>query len=270
MAIPVKSTLDFENAAKAINLPAPVAAGDATNKAYVDNLVNAFNWKDDARVRSTANVNVAAPGANVDGVAMVAGNRVLLTAQTAGAENGIWIWNGAAVAMTRPLDFDDITANSNEILGSIVPIREGTSADTQYVLTNDTATLGTTTLTFTPMGSSVPPTSEVVAGSIRTATQAEVDAGILDLVAVAPLKLKNYAGRTKAFPTTIGDGAATTYTVPHNLNSQDVDVTFRETTGLFRAAMIEWQATTVNTITVLFATPPALNSIRCIVQTQPS
>lgn len=36
MAILIGSTQDFQNASKIINLPAPVADGDAVNKLYVD------------------------------------------------------------------------------------------------------------------------------------------------------------------------------------------------------------------------------------------
>lgn len=60
---------------------------------------NAGLW---AAVGMTTNVNTASPGATLDGVAMNAGDIVLLLAQTTVAQNGPWVWNGAAVAMTRP------------------------------------------------------------------------------------------------------------------------------------------------------------------------
>ena len=104
-----------------------------------------INWTK-ARAASTANVNTASPGANIDSIAMVAGDRVLLKNQTAPAENGIYVWNGAAVAMTRAADMDTWL----EVVSKVVQIEEGTvSADLPYMATVNTGgTLGTTAITF--------------------------------------------------------------------------------------------------------------------------
>lgn len=52
------------------------------------------------------NINLAAPGAVINGVTMAAGMRFLAVDQTLPAENGIYIWNGAAVPATRSTDAD--------------------------------------------------------------------------------------------------------------------------------------------------------------------
>lgn len=99
------------------------------------------------RAASTANIDLAAPGANVDGVAMVAGELFLPKDQTTGSQNGIYIWNGAAVPATRPTDADSVTELKS---GSIISVREGTlNADTLWTLSTDgTIVIGTTALTF--------------------------------------------------------------------------------------------------------------------------
>lgn len=270
MSVPVRSDLDFLSQSKATNLPTPSAAGDAATKGYVDNLVTAYNWKNAARVRVTSNVNTASPGAALDGVTMAANDRVLLTAQSTGSQNGLWVWNGAAAAMTRPTDFDDVTANSLEILGAIVPVREGTSADTQYVLTNDTVTLGSTSLTWTATGGSAPAASETVAGIAEIATQAETDTGTDDARFVTPLKLKTSSLRAKGYSTTIGDGVATSIVVTHNLGTEDVTVEVKEATGSKRIIIVEWQVTSTNAITVIFSAAPTSSSIRVHVHTLPA
>jgi hypothetical protein len=59
------------------------------------------------RVVATDHVNISSPGATIDGVPLSTGpppDRVLLTAQSPGSQNGIYVWNGAAVAMTRATD----------------------------------------------------------------------------------------------------------------------------------------------------------------------
>jgi len=140
------------NGQRITSLADPTGATDAANQQWVNNQidarVNGQDWKASVRVASTANVTLSAPGASIDGVALVAGDRVLLRAQTAGAENGIWVWNGAAVAMTRATDAD---VSAEVTAGMTVPVTEGTTlGDTIWLLTtNDAITLGTTALAFT-------------------------------------------------------------------------------------------------------------------------
>lgn len=84
------------------------------------------------RVALTANVNLAAPGATLDGVTMVSGDRFLATAQTTGTQNGAYVWNGAAAAATRTTDSD---ATGEVLDGTIVAVAEGTSAGAQFIQT---------------------------------------------------------------------------------------------------------------------------------------
>lgn len=67
------------------------------------------------------------------------------------------------------------------------------------------------------------------------------------------------------FSQTIGDAAATSYDVDHNLNTRDVSVTVREEGTNYEVVGITWRAVTVNRVTVIFASAPALNSRRVTV-----
>jgi hypothetical protein len=96
--------LDLQSVSKVINVPTPSAAGDAVPKSYVDSAVEGLAWKDSARVSTQGNINLASPGATIDGITMASQDRVLVRSQTAPAENGIYVWNGAATTMTRSLD----------------------------------------------------------------------------------------------------------------------------------------------------------------------
>lgn len=137
------------------NLSDPTGATDATTQQWVQNQidarVNGQDWHQSCRVAAGTNVNTSAPGTTIDGVTLANGDRVLLTGQTTASQNGIWTFNGSASAMSRATDADtaaEVTA------GLTVPVTEGTTyADTIWLLTtNDTITLGTTSLTFTQIG----------------------------------------------------------------------------------------------------------------------
>lgn len=152
-------------------------------------MIKGGDYKDSVRVASTAAINLAAPGANIDGVAMVAGDRFLEKDNATASARGIYIWNGAAAAATRALDADT-GAELNS--GAIIPVTEGAvNADTNWQITNDgTVTIGTTGLTFQPI-SNVSAASEAVAGKAKIATQALTDAGTDDLTFITPLKLRS-------------------------------------------------------------------------------
>jgi len=105
------------------------------------------------RVASTAAINLAAPGANIDGVAMVAGDTFLEKDHATLASRGVYVWNGAAVPATR-----DPSADTGAELfgGMIIRVKAGTvNADTNWQITNDTdVTVGMTGLTFQKVGAS--------------------------------------------------------------------------------------------------------------------
>lgn len=136
------------NSQKITSLADPTVAQDAATKAYVDAQISGLSTglvlKGSVRAATDVNVNIASPGGTIDGVTAASGDIYWLRNQTTGSQNGPWVWNGAATAMTRPANFD---SSAEAVLGSFWDVREGTHADTFLLMTNDTAiTLGTTTL----------------------------------------------------------------------------------------------------------------------------
>lgn len=261
MAKAIHSHLDFQNVIRIQNLPDPTAAQEAATKAYVDSTVEGLAWKDSCRVATSANVNLASPGASVDGITMVASDRVLVRAQTAPAENGIYLWNGAAVAMTRAAD----TSTAAEIEQAVTTVEEGTSAGSTFRQTAVNATLGTTAIAWVAFGTVAPAATETTAGIAEVATQAETDAGTDDARFVTPLKLATYAGRLHAVAAAFGDGSATQYDITHNLNTRDVHVAVYRNSGSFDEILCDVSRPSVNAVRLNFQTAPTSNQFRCVV-----
>ena len=123
-------------------------------KGYVDAVKQALDIKDSVHVASTANVALTAgssgleAGDAIDGVTLVAGDRVLLKNQTDASENGIYV---AVASGGTPARSDDANASAEVTSGMFVFVEEGTAnGDQGYVLTtNNVITLNTTNLTFT-------------------------------------------------------------------------------------------------------------------------
>lgn len=261
MAQPQRSDMDFGSASRITNLPDGVAAQEPATVAQLAAAVEGLAWKDSARVASSTNITVASPGANINAIAMVAGDRVLLRGQTAPAENGLYIWNGAATPMTRALDMN----TAAEVEQAVVTVEEGTDAGATFRQTAVNVTLGTTALAWTSFGTAAPAASETTAGISEVATQAETDAGVVDIAFVTPLKLTTWAGRVRKFSASFGDGAANSYVITHNLNTLDVQIYVYETGGSKRQVLCEVQHTGVNSVTLVFSALVATNALRCVV-----
>ena len=118
-----------------------------------------IDYKQTARAVTTSNIANLSGGApaTVDGVSLAKNNRVLVTGQSTGSENGIYkvttVGAGSNGTWARTTD-SDATGDLNA--GTIIMITEGTTyADVQFKLTtDDPITIGTTALTFTQVGNS--------------------------------------------------------------------------------------------------------------------
>lgn len=125
---------------KVTNLAEPTNSSDAATKGYVDAVAEGLHVHASVVAATTGNVDLATGGLlTVDGVTLVAGNRVLVRAQTAPAENGIYV--AAAGAWTRATDYD----SAGEIqAGDFVFVSGGTLYNsTGWVQENVVTTLGT-------------------------------------------------------------------------------------------------------------------------------
>ncbi len=257
----IMNGLDLQSQ-KIIALADPSANTDAANKQYVDNVARGLVWKAPVRAASTTTISTTAPGATIDGVTLAANDRVLLKNQTVAAENGIWLWNGAAVALSRAVDAD----GAGELApGTAVTITEGTvNGDKVFMITSDTAiTVGTTSQTWGQLGG----------GTTYTAGNGiAIAAGVVSAVAVASGGVQVVAGgiqldasiAARKFSANVGNGAATAIALAHNLGTQDVTVTVREVSSQ-AGVLVDWVATDVNTVTLTFAVAPASNAYRAAV-----
>ena len=107
------------------------------------------SWKKPARIATEVNDTLSGLAAR-DGITPIAGDRVLVKAQSTASANGIYV--AAAGSWIRSTDFD---TDAKAIANILVPVEEGTvNADKVFQLTtNNPITIGTTSLTFIEFGS---------------------------------------------------------------------------------------------------------------------
>jgi hypothetical protein len=190
---------------KLTNVGTPTAGSDAATKSYADALSAGRDWKDSARVATTANITLSGTQ-TIDGVAVIAGDRVLVKNQTTGSENGIWVVAAGAWARAADADADvEVTG------GLTIPIEEGTvNADTRWLLTtNNPITVGTTALTFTEDAGE---TTVAGAGLTKSANTFNVGAGTGVVVNADSVQVDT-AVVPLMYSATVGDNSATSFTI---------------------------------------------------------
>lgn len=149
---------------KITNMLAGAAATDAATKAQVDAVAAGYIDLLEGKVVAVANTTLSGLQ-TIDGVLTVANDRVLLTAQTTGNQNGPWL--AAAGGWARPADY---AAASTPAAGTRIFIPFGdTYAGTSWVLITPAVTVDTTAATWARTGN--PGTGEAnTASNVGTGT----------------------------------------------------------------------------------------------------
>lgn len=148
----------------------------------------ATNFKTSVRAATTANITLSGTQ-TVDGVALIAGDRILVKNQSTGSENGIYVV--AAGAWSRSTDADA----GAELLQAVIPIEEGTvNADTVWVCTtNAPIVIGVSSISFSQTSAI---TYTAGTGLQLIGNQFSIDSTVATLSGSQALTNKTYNGNT--------------------------------------------------------------------------
>ena len=126
-------------------------------KTYIDNTRSGLEVKDSVVVATTANITLSGTQ-TIDGIAVTAGQRVLVKDQTTASQNGIYVVSASAWSRSTDADTAD-ELNS----GCFFFVEKGTeNADNGFVMSQDTViNFGTTAITFSQFSGA----GQITAGS---------------------------------------------------------------------------------------------------------
>jgi len=122
---------------------APVSGNDVVNKTYLDYFAAGLSWKQPVLCGTTANITLTGLQ-TLDGVTVVAGDRVLVKNQSTASQNGIYL--ASATAWSRAPDAD----TWNELISAITFIETGStqSGSAWYCTAQPGGTIGTTAINW--------------------------------------------------------------------------------------------------------------------------
>ena len=166
---------------------------------YVDDAVAGLRTRIIAECASTANVTISSAleaGDTIDGITLVAGDRVLLKDQSTASENGLYtaVSSGAA---SRDTQFNSIS----ELSGQMVVVNQGSANDNKIFLctTNNTASLGSDSITFTTITpqnvgtvTSITAGTGLSGGAITSAGTIAIDSTVATLTGTQTFTNKTY------------------------------------------------------------------------------
>jgi len=141
---------------KITGLGTPTADADAVTKSYVDAIAQGIDAKASVVAASTANLTLSG-AQTIDGISVIAGDRVLVKDQTTASNNGIYLC--ASGSWTRTTDADTYA----ELVAAYTFVEGGTvNGNNGFICTIPTSgTLGSTSITFAQFSGA----GQVVAGT---------------------------------------------------------------------------------------------------------
>ena len=286
---------------KITNLAAPTSSADAATKAYVDAVSEGLHVHAAARVYVASNIDLSTAleaGDVIDGVTLAEGNRVLVNGQTTQSQNGVYVVQASGAAV-RATDFD---TPSEVKSGDFIFVSAGTNyANTGWVQTLSPSTIGVDAISFTQFSGA----GTYLAGDGLTLTGSTFSVDVTPSSGNASLEIANsalgvkvnetdglevtvdglginngtgltfssgalvfdtangYGTRKLAF--NVGDAAATTIPITHNLATRDVTVHLYENSSPYAQVEADVEHTDSNNVTLKFATAPTLNQYRVVI-----
>jgi len=286
---------------KITNLAAPTSSADAATKAYVDAVSEGLHVHAAARVYVASNIDLSTAleaGDVIDGVTLVAGNRVLVNGQTTQSQNGVYVVQASGAAV-RATDFDTPAEVKS---GDFIFVSAGTNyGNTGWVQTLSPSTIGVDAISFTQFSGA----GTYLAGDGLTLTGSTFSVDVTPSSGNASLEIANsalgvkvnetdglevtvdglginngtgltfssgalvfdtangYGTRKLAF--NVGDAAATTIPITHNLATRDVTVHLYENSSPYAQVEADVEHTDSNNVTLKFATAPTLNQYRVVI-----
>lgn len=82
-----------------------------TGSIFIENVYEKINTQT-IKVTATTNINISSPGGTIGEITLLLNDRVYLSAQTNSSENGLYIWNGATIAMNRSTEIGSYLLDS--------------------------------------------------------------------------------------------------------------------------------------------------------------
>lgn len=260
-AVPT-AAINFNNQ-KLTNVPVPSGPGEAAEYSWVigqvQSAASGISSKAPVKAVATTNVVTLAGTQIVDTVAVALDDRVLLTAQTAAYQNGVWIVK--AGAWVRPTTSDNMAELTP---GATWLAIGGSNAGSLYrMATTGTITVGTTPISIVQFSSG----QSYTAGNGLTGTSTF---SVLTVagggITAGPSGVQVDATVVRKFALPIGDGSATSFVIPHGLATRDVTVRIYMAAAPGTEVEAQVDHTDANSVTILFASAPAVNAYRVVVQ----
>lgn len=276
---------------KITNLAEPTLSTDAATKNYVDSVTAGLKWKNSVKAATTTNVTLSG-AQTIDGVSLVAGDRVLVKNQSTASANGIYVV--AAGAWSRGAGSDTWA----ELVSAAVFVEQGTTqADSAWTCTSDAGgTLGTTAVAWTSFAGTSVYTASLGVQKVGSDFRAAYETDSLELngnnlrakvdttksiertasglaVKVDGTTIVHSGGtlslgssyQTRKYATDItGNGVLVDFTATHNFNTKDITVEIWDvaTSDKVYAGVV---ANTVNQVTVSFAVAPVMSKVYRVV-----
>jgi hypothetical protein len=168
--VTINGTLDMNSGTVGTitGLATPTNDSDAATKGYVDSVAQGLDVKPSVRVATTANITLSG-AQTIDGVSVIAGDRVLVKDQSSATENGVYV--AASGGWSRSTDMDAWA----ELPGAFVFVEQGTANDNSgWVCTVSAGgSLGSTSVTFEQFSGA----GQITAGAGMTKTGNTLNVG---------------------------------------------------------------------------------------------